>query len=320
VRMILIYKMVDEAITPTDTIEAGCWVDVVEPTPEERAWMLEELHVVPEFVRSALDDEETAHTDFDDDTGQSLITIDCPFVEDENEAVDSTVVQYDTQPITFIFMPDREFFLTVNLRRNDVIRAFAHGRERRADTTWRTQFFLQVLLRVAQSYLACLHNINRQLREFERTMRETMRNRELMRMLGLEKSLIYLSTSLKGLEATATRVGGGRVVPLREEDKDLLEDVMIEIRQAIEMSTIYTNILNGITDTFSSIISNNLNITMRTLTIITLVLAIPTIVFSFYGMNVEGLPFIENWYFAVALAAVLCALTIIILKCSRFLR
>ena len=318
--MILYFKTEDGVTVRGAEDQPGCWIDVVEPSAEERTWLSEELSIVPEFVRSAFDDEETAHTDFDDDTGQSLITIDCPFVEDPGEAVDSTITQYDTHPITFIFIPEREYFVTVNLRRNNIIAGFAGGHERNVDTSWRTRFFLQVLLRVAQNYLACLRNINRQLREFERTLRQSMRNRELMRMLGLEKSLIYLSTSLKGLETTATRVGGGRVIPLREDDKDLLEDAMIEIRQAIEMCTIYTNILNGVTDTFSSIISNNLNITMRTLTIITLVLAIPTIVFSFYGMNVDGLPFIENWYFAVALAAVLCVIVTLVLRYSRWLR
>ena len=141
-----------------------------------------------------------------------------------------------------------------------------------------------------------------------------------MKMLGLEKSLVYFSTSLKGLESTVTRIRSGRMLDIYEDDQELLDDVMIEVRQAMEMCTIYTNILNGITDTFGSIISNNLNVTMRTLTIITLVLAIPTIVFSFYGMNVEQLPFIGSPWIAVSIAAVLCVIVAIILRSGRIIK
>ena len=197
---------------------------------------------------------------------------------------------------------------------------FAHGRYRDVYTNRRTRFLLQMLLRVAQRYLVCLRSINRQIREYERSLRKNMRNTELMKMLGLEKSLVYFSTSLKGLESTATRIGNGRMLDLYEEDHELLDDVKIEIRQAMEMCTIYTNILNGITDTFGSIISNNLNVTMRTLTIITLVLAIPTIVFSFYGMNVEGLPLIEWFWFPVVPAVILCVIAGVLLKSGRLLK
>jgi magnesium transporter len=141
-----------------------------------------------------------------------------------------------------------------------------------------------------------------------------------MKMLGLEKSLVYFSTSLRGLESTATRIGNGRMLDLYEEDHELLDDVQIEIRQAIEMCTISTNILNGITDTFSSVISNNLNMTMRTLTIITLIMAIPTIIFSFYGMNVDGLPLTEWWWFPVLPALVGCVVAAFLLRSGRFLK
>ena len=292
----------------------------MEPTAEERLWLQQDLEIVPEFVRSAFDDEETAHVDFDEDTGQVLVIVDCPFVEDESESVDRSIVQYDTHPLSFVFVPEQEYFVTLSLRRNETIADFAHGRYRDVYTGRRTRFLLQMLLRITQRYLVCLRSINRQIREYERTLRRTMANSELMKMLGLEKSLVYFSTSLKGLESTAARIGNGRVLDLYEEDHELLDDVKIEIRQAMEMCTIYSNILNGITDTFSSVISNNLNITMRTLTIITLVMAIPTIIFSFYGMNVEGLPLIEWAWFPVIVAGVLCAITAFVLRSGRFLK
>ena len=318
--MISYFKSANGKIERIDDMQPGCWVDVLEPTAEERLWLLEELEIVPEFVRSAFDDEETAHIDADDDTGQVLVIVDCPFVEDESETLDKSIVQYDTHPISFVFVPEQEYFVTICLRRNNTVADFAHGKYRDVYTDRRTRFLLQMLLRVTQRYLVCLRSIMRQIRESERNLRRTMNNSELMKMLGLEKSLVYFSASLKGLESTASRIGSGRMMELYEDDHELLDDVIIEIRQATEMCTIYTNILNGIADTFSSVISNNLNITMRTLTIITLVLAIPTIVFSFYGMNVEGLPLIQWAWFPVVIAAVLCIIAGIILRSGRILK
>ena len=314
------YFVTDEGrVTKAEGIEPGCWIDVVEPTGEERAWLRDELGIVEEFVRSAFDDEEMAHADFDEDSGQALIIIDCPFVEDEDESVDRSIVQYDTHPLSFVFVPEEEYFITLSMRRNETVAAFAHGAVRKVNTAHPVRFFLQVLLHVTQRYLVCLRSINRQLREFERTLRRTMRNSELMKMLGLEKSLVYFSTSLKGLESTAARVKAGRIIDLYEDDREMLDDVILEIRQAEEMCTISTNILNGITDTFSSVISNNLNYTMRTLTIITLVLAIPTIVFSFYGMNVE-LPLDFSWIFPFVLAIIISIAVAAIIKWGKILK
>ncbi len=318
--MISFFKSVDGKVEKIDDVVPGCWIDVLEPTPEDRAWLLDQLEIVPEFVKSAFDDEETAHVDADDDTGQVLVIVDCPFVEDEAEADDKTITQYDTHPLTFVFLPAKECFVTFSLRRNETVANFAHGIYRDVHTGRSTQFLLNMLLRITQRYLVCLRSINRQIREYERTLRKTMKNSELMKMLGLEKSLVYFSTSLQGLEATAARIGYGRMLDFYESDKDLLDDVKIEIAQASEMCGIYTHILEGIMDTFSNVISNNLNYTMRTLTIITLVMAVPTIIFSFYGMNVEGLPLTSWWWFPLILTAAMCIIAIAALRNGRFLK
>lgn len=318
--MISFFKSENGKVQKTEALEPGCWVDVLEPTAEERLWLSQQLLIVPEFVQAAFDDEETAHIDMDEDTGQVLVIVDCPFIEDASEMADSSIVQYDTHPLSFVFVPEQEYFVTLSLRRNETIADFAHSRYRNVYTDRRTRFLLQMLLRITQRYLVCLRSINRQIREYERTLRKSMRNDELMKMLGLEKSLVYFSTSLQGLESTASRIGTGRMLDIYEDDRELLDDVMIEIRQAVEMCSIYTSILNGITDTFSSVISNNLNFTMRTLTIITLVMAIPTIVFSFYGMNVEGLPLIAWWWLPVLVAVIFCIIAILILRSGRIVK
>lgn len=318
--MISFFKSHDGKIERIDNFEEGCWIDVLEPTSEDREWLLDELEVAPEFIKSAFDDEETAHVDVDDDSGQILVIVDCPFVEDESEVDDKSIVQYDTHPLSFVFMPEKECFVTFSLRRNDIVANFAHGAYREVHTNRRTQFLLKMLLRITQRYVVCLRSINRQIREYERTLRRTMQNSELMKMLGLEKSLVYFSTSLQGLESTVSRIGYGRMLALYEDDHELLDDVKIEIAQATEMCNIYTTILEGVMDTFSNVISNNLNYTMRTLTVITLIMAVPTIVFSFYGMNVEGLPLIQWPWFPVVIAAFICVAAIVVLRRGKFLK
>lgn len=318
--MINFFKSEDGRIKKINEFEPGCWVDVLEPTPDDRTWLLETLELAPEFVKSAFDDEETAHVDVDDDAHQVLVIVDCPFLETEDDLDDKTITQYDTHPLTFIFLPEKECFVTFSLRRNDIVASFANGVYRDMHTNRRTQFLLKMLLRITQRYMVCLRSINRQIREYERVLRKTMQNSELMKMLGLEKSLVYFSTSLQGLESTVSRISYGRMLTLYDDDRELLDDVKIEIAQAAEMCTIYTNILEGIMDTFSSVINNNLNYTMRTLTVITLIMAVPTIVFSFYGMNVDGLPFVGWAWFPVVVAAIICIAAIIFIQKGKFLK
>ena len=297
----------------------GCWTSVVAPTQEERRWMLEELHVNPEFVTSALDDEETSRVDLDAETGQALVIVDCPFVEDEREAVDSSIVQYDTHPLSVLFLPEQDAIMTVSLKPNATVDAVAGGRIAGVNTAQRTRLLLQMLLFISRRYQADLRSINRQFRENERKLRRSMRNADLIKMLGFEKSLVYFSTSLKALDATVRRIGYGRTVRLYEDDRDLLDDVSIEIRQAIEMCGIYTEVFNETMDTFGSLINNNLNLTMRTLAIITLVLSMPTMVFSFYGMN-TALPLDEAWVFPLVLSIVLSVVAAVWIMRSRLIK
>ena len=139
-----------------------------------------------------------------------------------------------------------------------------------------------------------------------------MRNKELIQILGLEKSLVYFSTSLKSNEVTLEKILRGRIIKLYDEDEELLEDVIIEVKQAIEMCSIYSNVLSNTMDAFASIISNNLNIVMKVLTALTIVMAIPNMVFGLYGMNVDGLPFPHFW-FSMAVAGALVLLCVVIL-------
>ena len=298
----------------------GCWVNVVAPDADERKWLTEELGIDDDLIKSTLDDEETSHVDYDDDTGQTLVIVDCPFVEDEAEAEDPKITQYDTHPLAVLFLRTQDMIVTVSLRENPILQPFVQGKVHPFDTHQRTRFLLQIFLRTSQRYLRFLRDIDRQFTKGERELRRTLHNSELVRMLGLEKSLVYFSTSLRSDEATLVKINSGRVVRLYADDKDLLDDVFIEIRQAIEMCTIYSGILNGTMDAFSNVIANNLNSVMRTLTVVTIVLAIPTIVFSFFGMNVGDLPVASSWLAPTAIAVLLAVIAIVVFRRSKVFR
>jgi len=300
-------------------LSEGCWVSVTDPTDEEAEWLRDELGIVPEFLNAALDDEETSHVDFDDDTGQTLVIVDCPFVESDEDSVDSSIIQYDTHPLAMLFIPERDLMVTVSLGGDSTVDAATGGKLHHLDTDRHARMLLVFLLHISQRYLVALRSINRQFRENERKLRRSMSNSDLMKMLGFEKSLVYFSTSLRGLDATLVRIGYGRIVLLHEGDRDLLEDVQIEVKQALEMCTISTTVLDETMDTFGSLINNNLNLTMRTLAIITLVLSMPTMVFSFYGMNTP-LPFDRDWAFPLSAAVLLSFISAVWIRNSRRMR
>ena len=291
---------------------------MVAPTHDERDWLEAEVGVLPEFVRAALDEEETSHIDYDEDVNQTFVIVDYPSAEDVEEMSAPSMLQYTTLPLSVIFLPEKDFLVTVSLYENLVIEDMARGRVRQVDTRLRTRFLLLLLLRVSQRYLIYLRRIDRLSSKTEAKLYAAMRNEELIQMLSLEKSLVYFSTSLKSDEVTLNKIMHGRVIKLYEDDQELLEDVLIEIHQAMEMCTIYSNTLSGTMDTFASLISNNLNIVMKVLTVITIVMAIPNIIFGFYGMNVdlpiENLPFFNTWVFPTLVAIVACVVAAWIFK------
>ncbi len=310
------------ATTPVAKPEPGCWVNVRLPTAEERAWLLDDLGVIPEFVASAFDEEESSHVDFDDDTGQALVIVDYPSAEAESKPAvteGQPSPQYDTQPLSFLFLPERDLVVTVSLFDCPTVDALVKGRPRQVDTRTPARFLLMATLSISQYYLSSLRSISRQFVKTERQLRASLKNEDLIKMLGLEKSLLYFSTSLKADKATLGKIGLGRVIALSEDDRDLLDDVFIELEQAIEMTTITTSILTRTMDTFSSVIGNNLNAAMRRLTVVTVVLAVPTVVFSFFGMNNADLPVEVSWYVPTILS-LLAALVVAVLleKVRRF--
>lgn len=299
-------------------LEPGSWVNVIAPTREECDLLEREVSVLPEFVRAALDEEETSHIDYDEDVNQTLVIVDYPSAEDVEDMQDPTMLQYTTLPISIIFLPERNLIMTISLQESPIVHDMAAGRIRQLNTKLRTRFLLLMLLRISQSYLVHLRRIDRLSTKTENQLYGSMRNEELLQMLSLEKSLVYFSTSLKSAEITLNKIMSGHLITLYEDDQDLMDDVMIEVHQAQEMCNIYSNILSGTMDAYASVISNNLNIVMKVLTVITIVMAIPNIIFGFYGMNVslpfEDVPMVNTWVFPLAVCVVACLVAVYIFK------
>lgn len=313
--MLEFYKTFEDNITrKIDKPEHGCWISAVSPTQEECDYLIQKIGVLPEFVKASLDEEESSHIDYDD-AGQTLIIVDYPNA-DEDEAVDENTLLYTTLPLGVVIM--KGYIVTICLHDNLNIEDMANGRIKGMHTDMKTRFLLLLLLKISQRFLIYLRQIDRVALRTEKRLHQSMRNQELIQMLGLEKSLVYFSTSLKADEVTLNKIMRGKHIKLYEDDEDILEDVLIEIKQAIEMCNIYSNILSGTMDAFASVISNNLNIVMKVLTVITIVMSIPNIIFSFYGMNVYDLP-VPQWWFPTFISVLACVIaTWIFIKKDMF--
>ena len=270
------------------TLEKGSWINIVDPTPYELKIISNLTDVEPDFLRSALDDEERSHIDVEDDCIMILTNV--PVVREEES--------YDTLPLAIILT--KKFIITVCLEETPVITDFNERTSRFFRTFKKTQFLFQILYKSATFFLRYLRQINKISDEIEDLLRESMRNAEILRLMELQKGLTYFNAALRSngavldklLRLRSSRTLEG-ILDIYEEDEDLLEDVIIENKQAREMTEMYSQILSRLADTFSSIISNNQNMVMKFLAAMTIIVAIPTVISSFFGMNVP-VPLAEN--------------------------
>lgn len=293
----------------------GNWINMIAPSDEEIQTVCENLKIQEDFIRYALDPEERARIDYEEDDGTTLILADVPIIESDEDQK-----EYSTIPVGFIIVRD-EYFITVSLMENEVIRRMNPMINRSVATYKKSRLVLQCLYVNSEIYLNLLKTINRETEIAEKELRQTRKNKSLLRLLSLEKSLVYFTTSLKANEVVMERMNRGKVIKLYEEDEDLLEDLLIENKQAMEMSKIYSDILSGVMDAYSSIISNNLNGVMKILTAITIIISVPTMISSFWGMNVR-VPMQDNpWGFAIILIAsiLIGVIVTIVLKKKNYL-
>ncbi len=282
----------------------GSWINLVNPSEAEIKKVCENVQMEEEFIRDALDFEEKARIDTEEDDNTILFVVDVPIIEknEENE-------MYTTMPLGMIVVRD-DFFITVSLRKNRVIEDFEKRKIKNFQTYKKSRFIFQILYLNSSYYLTYLKQINKETEIAEYILKNSMKNKELLKLLNLDKSLVYFTTSLKSNELVMEKTMRGKIIKLYDDDEDILEDAITENRQAIEMANIYRDILNGTMDAYASIISNNLNGVMKTLTAITIVLAVPTMISSFWGMNVK-LPF-ENNPFGFVIMIILAVVTTLI--------
>ncbi|MEG0479988.1 MAG: magnesium transporter CorA family protein [Clostridium sp.] len=285
--MLQIYKTTENGTHEIDTIEHGSWINLKNPSEEELVLVSEKTGLYVEFLKAALDEEETSRLDFEED--QHLVIVDIPFMDVENNSV-----QYHTIPLGIIL--NDSYIVTVCLRDSRIIEDFMHKKVKNFYTYKKSRFILQILLRIATYYLSYLRQIDKTSNVIESRLHKSMKNKELIQLLSLEKSLVYFSTSLRQNEVTLEKMLKLSIMQKYPEDQDVLEDVIVENKQAIEMASIYSNILSGTMDAFASIISNNLNIVMKFLASITIIMTIPTIIASIYGMNFTWMPLLDNPY------------------------
>ena len=262
-------------------LENGAWINIVDPTPYELKVVGNLTEVEPDFLRSALDDEERSHIDIEDNSVMILTNV--PVLREEGG--------YDTLPLAIIVT--EEYIITVCLEETPVLSYFNEKNARFFRTFKKTRFLFQILYRSATFYLTYLRQISKQSDEIEGNLRHSMRNQEILKLLELQKALTFFNASLRSNGAVLDKLMRLRtnsnmhpMLKYYEEDEDLLEDVIIENKQAKEMVEMYSKILARLADTFSSIISNNLNQVMKFLAAVTILLAIPTVISSFFGMNV----------------------------------
>lgn len=295
-------------------IKKGCWINMVSPSENEIKEVCEQTRITDDFIRYALDYEEKARIDIEDD-GTILFILDVPIIEKDQ---DSEI--YTTMPVGLIVVRD-DYFITVSLKKNKIIGNIERNMNKKVTTYKKSRFIFQFFYENASVFLKLLKQINKETEVAESILKKTLRNKELLKLLNLEKSLVYFTTALKANEVVMEKTLRGKIIKLYDEDEDLLEDAIIENKQAIEMSKIYSDILNGTMDAYASIISNNLNGVMKTLTSLTVILAIPTLIASLWGMNVP-VPFQDSsfgFWVLVLMVVVVTMITVVYLKMKDLL-
>lgn len=279
--MITIYRRSGNSLSVLETYEPGAWVSVINPTERELEALTTRFGIPIDFFTDPLDVDERAR--IERDGGSLLIVMRTPRREPDNADI-----PFITLPIGIILVED--LTITVTLTEVEVIQSFIEGRVRSFSPAERERFVLLICLRNALLFMRYLKEINRMTNQMENAIHRAMKNEQLINLLNLEKSLVFFTTSLRSNAIMMEKFHTMQCIMLGEEEKDLYDETVIESRQALEMANIYMSILTGMMGAFASVISNNVSVVMKFLTAVTILLMIPTLIASLYGMNVP-LPF-----------------------------
>lgn len=296
--------------------EPSCWVSLIDPSADEIRDTAADFDIPPEVIRTALDLDERSRVESDDNYKMILVNI--PTREEDTERE-----LYTTIPLGIILSGN--CVITVCSKDSHVMRGFTNGTERDFHPGKQSRFIFQILYAIARRYLLYLRLIEKKSDSTELQFARGQKNKQLLELMKLEKSLVYFTVGLRSNEAVLEKLARTEFIKKYEEDAELLEDAIVENKQAIEMAKINTDILESMSGTFASVISNNLNVAMKVLAIVTVVMAIPTMIFSAYGMNVSsaymplanspiGFPIIIGGSIAASLIAIFIILRIKLFK------
>lgn len=303
--MITVLKSTETGLQQLENPIEGCWVNVLQPKPDEITRLAQQYHIPEDFLTYPLDIDEPARTE--KENGSLLIGLRMPIFQGKTASI-----PYATVPLAIIMT--EQTILTVYNAEVGFINQLAQGRTLGLSTGKQNRFVLHLLYRAANAYLQFLREINHEVDALENRLQRSLRNQEVLELLKYQKSLTLFTTALRSNELVIGRLQRSHIFQKYEEDQDLLDDVLTELGQAIEMTTIASDILSQMMDAFASIISNNLNMVMKFLASITIILALPTLVASIYGMNI-GLPIQEkeNAFFVVMGVTLIVTIGVVII-------
>jgi len=275
--MITIFRTTNRKLEEISKPEPGCWINVVDPTEDELSFLLREFPFTEEYLYDPLDIDEKARAERDEDVLFTLIKI--PHFQGKKDET-----PFVTIPLGVIM--NNDYVVTITKEDNIIVQEFENNRVKNLNTSKHYRFLLLILLKTATKFLAHLREINKTVDQIEDDLQSSMRNQDIFDLLKYQKVLIYYTTALKSNELMMARLNRLQLLRTYEEDEELFQDVVTEFQQAIEMTNIANNILLQMTSAYASIINNNMNKIIKTLTLITIVLYVPTLIASFFGMNV----------------------------------
>ena len=275
--MIRIYKTNNDILEQVEEIIPNSWIDLVSPTKEEIDRVVMYTKIDRDLITKMLDENELPRIETSGDS--TLVVIDAPVRDEEDED------EYATYPLGVI-LSDKNYVVTVSTKKVTVLHDFRHSHIKNFRTAKKSRFLIQILGKTSAEYLKILNKVYKEIEKKEDKLEKSTKNEDLIDLLATEKTLVYFTTSLKENDLVLERLVSGNTIPFFEGDSDLLEDAMIENKQAIDMAKIYQDILSSITGTYATVVSNNLNDVMKFLAGITVVLSVPTIISSFMGMNI----------------------------------
>ena len=307
--MIKIYKNNPNGmISNTNEYEINTWINLVNPTIEEIEEIETKTNIPKNLLEKMLDTEELPRIEAEDDS--TLVVVDVPYIRDHK-----IKNKYSTLPLGIIL--NKNYLVTICTKEVEVLKEIKENKIKNLSVSKKTRFIIRLLLRIASLYVKYLNIIDKEIESKEKTLIKSTNNKELISLMNIQKSLVYFVNSLRANDIILDKLSKGNILELYEEDKDLLEDAIIENKQGIETANIFREIIDSMTDTYATIISNNLNEVMKFLAGITIVCSIPTMISSFLGMNVP-LSFLESnpysFIIIVVISLILALIIAIILK------